>query len=324
MLARSIRDYDPTGDTRLKVDHRRESPVRTIHRNSGGLSMTTSSTDKRAGFLRYLTQPGLLGKLSRGNPKLAPWVLIGVHLVPVAIVALIWWIGLSPAFDDIHWVPAVLATVVAVVVPLPMMYAFGFWGVGAASGQDGGDQFDQDFSPVVAFGLGWLRWLLQLVMIGGVIGGTILIWLNFRPWYVLSSPEIDAMPSQIAAMPIPEDWEKLGEQSENWKGDHASYTKPHAQLTESYYVPITYDEMVAWVNDASAWEESKFGAIDRIDCDASLEWCDAERVPAPGEPREYSLTISWHESSGVTYENGEPVRTVDIELTYAEDAQPWN
>lgn len=286
--------------------------------------MTTATTDKRAGFLRYLTQPGLLAKLSRGNPKLAPWVLIGVHLLPVAIVVLIWWIGLSPVFDNIHWIPGILATIIAVAVPLPMMYAFGFWGVGAASGQDGGDQFDGDFTPLVAFGLGWLRWLLQLVMIGGVMVGTILIWLDFRPWYVLTSPEIDAMPSEVAAMPIPPDWEEVGEPSDDWKTDHMSYTKPHAQFRAYFYAPVSYEEMVKWVNDTTAWENSRFGAIDRIDCDASLEWCDAERVPAPGEPREYSLTISWHETTGVTDETGQPLRSVDVELKYAEDGQPWN
>ncbi|MFE6508849.1 hypothetical protein ACFVDI_17355 [Nocardioides sp. NPDC057767] len=284
--------------------------------------MTT--TGKRAGILRSLTQPGLLGRLSRGNPKSAPWVLSGVHLLPVAIVVLIWWIGLSPAFDSIHWVPAILATVVAVAVPLPMMYAFGFWGVGAASGQDGGDQFDGDFTPLVAFALGWLRWVLQIVMIGGVMIGTVFIWLDFRPWHFLSSPEIDAMPNKIAAIPIPDDWEESSQPSEDWKKDHTSYTKPHAQLRAYFYAPVTYKEMTEWVNHTSAWEQSKFGAIDHIECDSSLEWCHAERVPAPGEPREYSLTISWHEARGVTDGAGQPLHSVDIDLKYAAEGQPWN
>lgn len=286
--------------------------------------MTTATTDKHSGFLRYLTQPGLLVKLSRGNPKLAPWVLIGVHLVPVAIVVLIWWIGLSPAFNGIHWIPAILATVVAVAVPLPMMYAFGFWGVGAASGQDGGDQFDGDFTPAVAFGLGWLRWLLQVVMIGSVVIGTVFIWLDFRLWHFMGSPEIDAMPDEIAAIPIPDDWEESNRPSDGWKKDHTSYTKPNAQLRAYFYAPVSYAEMTEWVKDSSTWEQSKFGAIDHIDCDASLEWCDAERVPAPGEPQEYSLTISWHEARGITDDAGQALHSVDVELKYAEDGQPWN
>ncbi|MEI7056056.1 hypothetical protein WBG06_09605 [Nocardioides sp. CCNWLW239] len=283
--------------------------------------LRTSTTNDRAGILRHLTQPGLLGRLSRGNPKLAPWVLIGVHLIPVAIVALIWWIGLSPVFDGIHWVPAIAATIVAIAVPIPMMYAFGFWG--AASGQDGGDQFDEDFTPLVAFGLGWLRWLLQIILIGGVMMGTILIWMDFRPWYISSSPEIDALPDDIATMPIPDDWEGIGEPSADWKKDHMAYTKPHAQFRASFYTPVTYDEMTDWVKNTSAWENSGFGAIDQIDCDASLEWCDAERVPEPGEPREYSLTISWHEARGVTDEAGNALHSVDVELKYAEDGQSW-
>ncbi|WP_141782422.1 hypothetical protein [Nocardioides albertanoniae] len=285
--------------------------------------MTTTTTDKRAGLVHYLTQPGLLGRLSRGNPKLAPWILIGVHLLPLAIVVLIWSIGLAPAFDSIHWIPAILATVIAVTIPLPMMFAFGFWGVGAASGRDGGDQFDDDFTPLVAFGLGWLRWLLQLIMIGGIILATILIWMDFRPWHLLSTAEIDAMPEELASMPLPEDWERVGEPSDDWKNDHTAYRSPHAQLEESFYAPVTYGEMKAWVNDSTVWERSEFGPIDAIECDDSLQWCDAERVVQPGEPREYTVTFKWNDTSGVTDSSGHPLKTVRVELSYAENGGPW-
>lgn len=283
-----------------------------------------AGTSKPSSWLRYVAQPGLLGRLSNGNPRLAPWVLIGAHLLPLAVVVLVWYIGLSPMFNGIHWIPAVVATVVAVGMPLPLMYAFGFWGVGVNSGRDGGDQFEGDFSPGVAFGLGWLRWLLQLITIGGMILAAIFIWMDFRPWYLLSSPEIDAMPQDIATMPIPDGWERVGEPSDDWKKDHLAYTKPHAQLEETFYAPVTYEQMKAWASDTATWDQSTFGPIENVDCDVSLQWCDAERAVAHGQPREYTMTFRWNETSGVTDDSGQPLNTVRVELAYAEDGQPWN
>lgn len=282
------------------------------------------ASSERVSWLRNLTRPGPLGRLSKGNPKRAPLVLIVVHLLPLAVVALIWFVGLAPVFDNIHWIPAILATIVAVAVPLPMMYAFGFWGVGASNGHDGGDQFDDDFEPLVAFGLGWLRWLLQLLLIGGLLLGTIFIWFNFRPWYILGSPEIDAMPQDLASMPIPNDWEQVGQPSDGWKRDHMAYTKPHAELELSFYAPFTYEQMKAWVNDSNAWDQSEFSAIDHIECDDSLQWCDADQVAPPGQPREYTMTFRWDDTPGVTDDEGKPLSEVRIELSYAEDGQAWN
>ena len=275
-------------------------------------------------WLRYVAQPGLLGRLSKGNPKLAPWVLIGAHLLPVAVVVLIWYGGLSPIFNGIHWIPAVVATVVAVGLPLPMMYAFGFWGVGVSSGIEGGDQFEGDFAPNVAFGLGWLRWLLHVIAIGGMVLAAILIWMDFRPWHLVSSPQIDAMPQELASMPIPKDWERVGDLSDDWKKGHLAYTKPHAQLEVSFYTPLSYEEMKTWAHDSAAWKQSKFGAIANIECDDSLQWCDAERTVVQGKPREYTMTFRWDDTSGGTNSSGQALKTIRVELAYAEDGQPWN
>ncbi|MBC3192192.1 hypothetical protein H7X46_14090 [Pseudonocardia sp. C8] len=272
-------------------------------------------------------RPGLLGRLSKGSTGKAALILVAAHLLLLLVCLGIWYAGLAPVFDRAHWIPAVLVTVVAVAGGTFLMASFGFWGVGAHSGQDGGDQFEGDFSPAAAFGLGWLRWALQIVVIGSVGMLVILTWMNFRPWYILSSPGIDAMPTQVAGMPIPRDWEQSDtEKDDDWKRDRAAYTKPHARYEQSYYAPVrTFAEMERWVSDEAAWKQSRFGAITNVDCDERIERCRADKVPAAGEPEEHFIEVYFSELDGVTdSSDGSPLNSVRVVLYYAEDGQEWN
>lgn len=277
--------------------------------------------------LNRWARPGVLGRLSRGSAGRAALVLIAVHLLLLLVCLGIWYAGLAPVFDGVHWIPAIVVTVVAAVGVTLLMASFGFWGVGAHSGRDGGDQFEGEFGAAAAAGLGWLRWALQIVVIGSVGMLVILTWTDFRPWYVLSSPGIDAMPEQVAGMPVPGGWEPSGaDTDDDWKRDRSAYTKPHARYEQHFYAPVkTFAEMEQWVSDETAWKQSRFGAITHVDCNADIERCRADRVPAPGEPEEHFIEVYFSELDGVTDSaDGSPLNSVRVVLYYAEDGQEWN
>lgn len=273
-------------------------------------------------------RPGLLGRLSKGGGfGKAALILVAVHLLLLLVCLGIWWAGLAPVFDQVHWIPAIVVTVVAVAGVTFLMASFGFWGVGANSGQDGGDQFEGDFSPAAAFGLGWLRWAVQVVVIGSVGMLVIMTWMNFRPWYIFSSPGIDAMPNQVAGMPIPGGWERSGaDEDDDWKRDRSAYTKPHARYEQNYYAPVrTFAEMERWVSDEAAWKQSQFGAITNVDCNERIGRCRADKIPAAGRPEEHFIEVRFSQLDGVTNsDDGSPLNSVRIALYYAEDGQEWN
>lgn len=247
---------------------------------------------KIAELWSYTKKPGLLGRLSGGSGRRAAIVLAGVNLALPLVLVVIWFVGLAPIFDDWHWVPAVIASAVYLVGAAWLMGAFGFWGVGASSGQDGGDQFGKDFSIVTAFGLGWLRWLVQIVAIGGGLLLVILIWMDLRWWHLFSAPELDALPRQAAAIPIPKDWQ-LHESDDN--ADDPPMGKPQRTLRRMYDVPngYTFDDMRKWVR-STQW--APFGSLTDVDCMREGGDCTADATPKTAASGEYHVQALYYKS----------------------------
>lgn len=245
-----------------------------------------------AELLEYARRPGLLGRLSRGHFGRACLVLVVANLVPVLVVGLLWAIGISPAFDGIFWIPALLASVVYVASVLWLMRAFGFWGVGAASGIDGGDQFEGDFTPGQAFALGWLRWAMQIVMIGVPFVLVAMLWVGVRWWHISPGPEIRAVPDKATDIPVPGDWHETGttEKRPEWSTHHGSYVRSF-DLPDGY----TYGDVRAWFSSAP-WEET-LGRLEEAECSTDIERCTADIAPAPGENLSYSLEVWYNDNS---------------------------
>lgn len=241
----------------------------------------------------YARRPGgLLGRLSKGHGGRASLVLIGFHLALVVVCALLWLVSLAPLFDGASWVPGLLGLLVLVGGSLWLMLAFGFWGVGLNSGQDGGDQFEDDFTPGAAIGLGWLRWALQVVTIGLCFILVLMTWAGVRWWHLASTDEIDAVPAKAAAITVPGDWNQTDTvHHEPELGEHnGSYTRS-LDLPEGY----TYADVREWFGEAT-WADS-FGRLEGTECSTDIEQCTADVVAAEDEEMTYSLEVWYHESS---------------------------
>lgn len=261
-----------------------------------------------------INRPGLLGRLSRGRGGRAVLVLIGAFLAPVVLCGLIWLLGLVPVFENARWIPIGLVGVAGLVSITVLFAAFGVWGVGAGSGQDTGDQFTGDFRPLVAFGLGWLRWLMQIVMIGGVLLAFVAVWTDLRWWRLVSTPEIDALPARAATMPVPADWTPSGTST----GDDPDNPYPNGYFERRYDVPASYGyaRMKAWMSGpgwADAPGGAAFGALQALRCDSVATHCTAELSPAPGDLPQYTVH-AWFSRSP----SGAGAPGVRLRLTYAE------
>lgn len=263
----------------------------------------------------FVAQPGLLSRLSDGRPRRAALVLIGAHLGALLVLwlllTLIWLVGLSSIFTTVHWIPAVLGTVVFLVIALAMMMAFGFWGTGATSGMDGGDRVEDHFTPGAAAGLGWLRWLMQLVMIMGAALPMFLIWANMRWYHVAPTPEIKELSSRVATMPFPQDWvQEEGTRTDGpFPAEHFGYEVEH-DVPESY----RFADLETWMSSPE-WKTS-FGALQKVRCTAQIEHCTAQVVPAKGAKVTHFLE-AWYYDSTI---EGLPT-TVRMELIYWPDGR---
>lgn len=236
-----------------------------------------------------ITRPGLLGRLSRGRGGRAVLVLIGIFLIPVAACWLIWVLGLIPIFEYARWIPIGLVSVVGVVSILGLFLVFGFWGTGANSGQDGGDQFEYDFRPAVAFGLGWVRWFMQLVLVGGVLYAWMAVFTDVQLWNVFSTKEIDALPARAATMPVPADWKATWTDT----GDDGANPYPNGYYERTYDVPAgyTFARMRAWMSGprwAAGSGGAAFGALKEPHCDSTTADCRAVKS-APGDWPRYTV-----------------------------------
>lgn len=246
---------------------------------------------------RATTTPGFLGRLSGQRGGRAALILTGFFVAPVVVVSLIWLVGLAPIFFGVHWIPAVLASAFGFVYCMWLGLAFGWWGTGTvAHERGGGDQFG-DFPSGVAFGLGGLRLLLQLLGIGGCFIVVVLIWVDLRWWHLTSSPEVDGLPDKAATMPVPEDWILTNAS----RGNTLPTATPadHYDYLMSFDVPesTTFSGVERWLSSPQ-WEDS-FGALQEIDCDAEFERCEAQVAPRDGTEVRYVVKVSGPDESSV-------------------------
>lgn len=266
-----------------------------------------------------ISKPGLLGRLSHRRGGRAALVLIGAHLLPVPVCGLLWLFGTLPIFHDARWIPVSLVSIVALTAFALSPIMFGFWGVGANSGQDGGDQFT-DFRPLVAFGLGWLRWLMQVAMITGLAYAFILTLTDFRLWHVTSTPELDALPARAATMPVPASWKVIGTDT----GDDGDNPYPNGFYERRYVVPAgyTFARMKTWISGPQ-WahdpDGDAFGALQGVHCDAvaGSTDCQAALTPARGGLPKY-MVQAWFDPARSAGELPE----VRLRLTYTEKPLP--
>src|SRR5690625_1391888 len=106
-----------------------------------------------------------LAAMSRGSGQRAAGILVVVHLVLACIAWGLWFFGLLPIFDDLHWIPATLAVAFFVVSLGITFVGFGVWGTPKTGGRDYGEDYEETFSPGVGVALVWLCWFLQIVLV---------------------------------------------------------------------------------------------------------------------------------------------------------------
>lgn len=250
------------------------------------------------------------------------------HIVPSFLFWGLWGFGLLPIFDNVHWVPATIAVVFASVITVGMFLCFGFWGTPASGGQSGGEDYESTFTPMTGFGLGWLRWLMQLVMVFLIVVPTLLTVGHVRPWYLTGTDELDALPTRAATIPIPTDWEiQSTKATETGFPEFLDMTPedgaaPEGYVESRYDVPAgyTFADLKAWM-DSTQWDDpargDAFGAIRRETCDSEGSRCDARLVPAPGEESEYFVTAVLTKPSSARSD-----AQVRVRLRYQEYAEP--
>ncbi len=236
-----------------------------------------------------------LRRVSRGSVGLAALALVGAHLVVLLLVLLVWLLGLAPVFDDIHWIPAVLATVVFIVGMAVVFTKLIPWA----------HQYERVFSDSGVFLMSWLHWFL--IVATAVVGMLMvaLVWADLRPYHLFSTPEIDGLGDRAAEMPIPADWtlDEAGERDNGFPADVYEYE-------QSFDVPQSYEfsQMADWLSSPE-WEQS-FGALRDIECDDS-GWCQAEVVPQDAGDPVYTVVATYRRS-----ELAGSTPTVDVDLQY--------
>lgn len=244
-------------------------------------------------LVAYAHKPGLLGRLSGGRVGRAALVLIGTYLVLPVVCVLLWVVGLAPVFARAHWIVAILATVIFLAMLMWVGLAFGFWGTGAYSGRDGGDQFGGDFTPGAATGLGWLRWFMQVVGIGACAIPLVALWSDARWWHLVSRPEIDGLQDRAATMPIPRGWTPT---SSVLSATPPGLPQDVYEFEQGFDVPNRYTAAAfkKWL-ESPRWRAS-FGALQEIECDRDIGRCEADVTPPPGEDVRFSVEL-WYAPS---------------------------
>ncbi len=261
-----------------------------------------------------------LARVSRGRPGRAALVLVAAHLGVVVLAAGAWAIGLAPIFDHTRWVRIVLVSVVAAVTVLPMYLLFGFTGTLANHGVGSGEDYGEAFGPAAGMALLLLRWVMQLVMVAGVLAALAFTVVDARWWNLAGTDEIRELPARVAAMPVPDDWTLVDSEH----GDDGGEKSPNMRYWLTYEMPAgsTFEDVEAWVT-GPAWTTgpAAFGALRTEYCDPvpDRQTCDAHVVPPDGQEPEYFLHVDFDEP----WAEGEPPE-VDVQLRYQRyEAPRW-
>lgn len=228
---------------------------------------------------------GRLARWSCGRGGRASLILIATHLGVAAVAMLFWLIGSLEIFDRVRWVPVTLVVIVAVVGSLGLIVFFGVWGTVRTAGRDGGEDYENTFTPGVGYALGWLRWLMQIVAIAGLLCAVVLAWGDAKPWQIFGTEGAGELRERVEAMPVPDGWELTSHER-----DIPADERQSERRWLRFDVPDGYgaDDLRAWITGPE-WVEGEngeaFGAIRLEHCDPEDMSCRAQAVPDEGEPR---------------------------------------
>jgi hypothetical protein len=270
-----------------------------------------------------------LSELSGGSGRRAAGIIVAAHLAPAPVMLAIWAFGLLPIFDDLHWIPAWIAIAFGIVSVLGLIRWFGMWGTMATGLADHGEEYMETFSPGVGYGLGWLRWFMQIVAVFVVFILGLMTWTNVRAWHVFGTDELRALPDRAAAIPVPDDWTLTDTEATGFGlAEFVTWPEgrePHGVVEQTFEVPsaYTFDDLRQWL-ESPDWADDPdgdaFGAIEREGCKADQTRCDVRLIPPAGAQPEYFIRASLDEPSSDVDE-----AEVEVRLSYQKYVAPdWD
>lgn len=254
---------------------------------------------------------GVLERLSCGHGGRAALILVATHLGVVLVAVLLWLLFSLPVFDGGRWLPWAVMTVLLVVGSFGVVVVLGFWGTPKTAGRDGGEDYERTFSPRAGLALGWLRWLLQIVTIAGLVFPLIFVWGDAKPWHVFVTEASGELRERVEAMPVPDDWELTSHEREIPQSEQRR--EQHRLIFD---VPDGYEfeDLRSWITGPE-WVEGQdgeaFGKIELQYCDPADQSCRAQAVPEEDEPRFFVDTRLHDRYSGTS---------VEVQVTYQEPA----
>lgn len=277
--------------------------------------------------MKWLTAD--LAELTGGHGGRAALILIAAHVVLPLFTFALWALGLLPVFDDLRWIPIVVVSLYAAVMFVGLFVRFGAWGTARSFFRDVGEEYMETFSPRVGFGLGWLRWFMQIVAAFIILFPLVMTWANTRWWELAGTEELDALPARAAAIPIPDDWE-LQRTSASETGipefmfqTTSTSSAPEGNVERVYDVPTRYtaDDLKKWLS-SSKWEKkpdgNAFGEIQLEKCTSQPDRCDA-RLKTGHQP-EYFIHATAYKNTSADYPS-----SVKVRLTYEKYEPPdWD
>src|SRR5699024_4371803 len=260
----------------------------------------------------------------RGLP--AALILVVVHLAAPLLALLPWALGLLPVFDGLRWIPVTLETLVVIALLLGVFVRFGAWATARTQGLSFGEDYTETFSPGTGFALGWLRWLMQLVMAGLIIFPLFMAWSSTRGWHITGTEALDALPAQAREIPVPDDWQlERTTASETGIPEFVTSTEfgesePRGYVEQLFTAPREYTakDLEQWL-EGSTWqgfpEGDPYGELRIETCDAEQARCTAQFTPPSGGEAEHFLTV-------VADEHGPGETRVQVRLTYRAYSPP--
>ncbi|MCB1030963.1 MAG: hypothetical protein KDA95_06455 [Acidimicrobiales bacterium] len=267
-----------------------------------------------------------LAEMSGGKWWRAALILTVAHIAPAMVLVGLWVVGFLSIFDSARWVLSTLAVVFALASLIGLFARFGFWGTPSTFGQSGGEDLEATFPRWIGFGLGWLRWLLQIVAAMALFASTLLIVGNARWWHFAGTPELDSLRARAAKMPIPSDWHLVATDASGTGFprfmEWSAGPEPEGFVEKTFNVPESFgfSDLKAWIS-GSQWANrsggASFGAIQRNRCDIGSSSCRAHLIPPAGKEPEFFIRARFDESSYRGEEN-----EVRVRLTYKQHAPP--